>query len=104
MARVPAGPELIENRMSGAPGIRRGNIFIMAGVPHITAGMLDALGGTLEGGRPVLYVTGGCWVADGGGPDLRGHTARHHEGRPTGRHTLERQSHGLGKGWSVSIG
>src|SRR3546814_2012583 len=54
MARVPAGAELIENRMSGAPGIRLGNIFIMAGVPHITAGMLDALSGTLEGGRPML--------------------------------------------------
>src|SRR3546814_4335955 len=52
MARVPAGAELIENRMSGAPGIRLGNIFIMAGVPHITAGMPEALSGTLEGGRP----------------------------------------------------
>ncbi|PMZ18037.1 competence/damage-inducible protein A, partial [Pseudomonas sp. FW306-02-F08-AA] len=40
MARVPEGADLIENRMSGAPGIRVGNIFIMAGVPHITAGML----------------------------------------------------------------
>ncbi|NBR30829.1 MAG: competence/damage-inducible protein A [Sphingomonadaceae bacterium] len=46
MARVPDGAELIPNRMSGAPGIRHGNIFIMAGVPHITAGMLDALTGT----------------------------------------------------------
>ncbi|MBH0014580.1 competence/damage-inducible protein A, partial [Pseudoalteromonas sp. NZS100_1] len=52
MARVPAGADLIENRMSGAPGIRHGNIFIMAGVPHITAGMLDSLTGTLEGGLP----------------------------------------------------
>jgi hypothetical protein len=30
MARVPEGAELIENRMSGAPGIRFGNIFILA--------------------------------------------------------------------------
>ena len=45
MARVPEGAGLIENRMSGAPGIRIGNVFIMAGVPHITAGMLDALTG-----------------------------------------------------------
>ena len=30
------------------------NIFIMAGVPHITAGMLDALTGTIEGGAPLL--------------------------------------------------
>src|SRR5215207_8708895 len=30
MARVPEGAELIENKMSGAPGIRLGNIFILA--------------------------------------------------------------------------
>ncbi|PNB45812.1 competence/damage-inducible protein A, partial [Pseudomonas sp. FW305-130] len=64
MARVPEGADLIENRMSGAPGIRVGNIFIMAGVPHITAGMLDALTGTLEGGLPVLSRTIGCWVGE----------------------------------------
>src|SRR3954463_6149069 len=28
MARVPDGAELIENRLSGAPGIRVGNVFI----------------------------------------------------------------------------
>src|SRR5881394_1279390 len=36
MARVPEGGELIPNRMSGAPGIKLGNLFLMAGVPHIT--------------------------------------------------------------------
>src|SRR5690349_714001 len=40
MARVPEGAVLIENRMSGAPGIRHGNIFILAGVPHIATLML----------------------------------------------------------------
>ena len=64
MARVPDGADLIPNRLSGAPGIRHGNIFIMAGVPHITAGMLDALTGTLEGGAPLLSDTVGCWVAE----------------------------------------
>src|SRR3546814_14638900 len=76
MARVPAGAELIENRMSGAPGIRLGNIFIMAGVPHITAGMLDALSGTVEGGRPMLSETGGCWVAESEVDDHLGDTER----------------------------
>ncbi|PZU09488.1 MAG: competence/damage-inducible protein A [Sphingobium sp.] len=70
MARVPEGATLIENRMSGAPGIRHGNIFIMAGVPHITAGMLDALTGTLEGGLPLLSATIGCWVAESEVADL----------------------------------
>jgi molybdenum cofactor synthesis domain-containing protein len=64
MARVPEGADLIENIMSGAPGIRIGNIYLMAGVPHITAGMLDALTGTLEGGAPLLSVTLGCWVPE----------------------------------------
>ena len=64
MARVPEGAELIPNRMSGAPGIRIGTIYLMAGVPHITAGMLDALTGTLEGGAPLQSETMGCWTAE----------------------------------------
>jgi molybdenum cofactor synthesis domain-containing protein len=64
MARVPEGADLIPNRMSGAPGIQRGNVILMAGVPHITAGMLDALTGELEGGAPLLTETVGCWVAE----------------------------------------
>ncbi|GMM93374.1 competence/damage-inducible protein A [Qipengyuania sp. MTN3-11] len=64
MARVPEGAELIPNRMSGAPGIRIGKIHLMAGVPHITAGMLDALTGTLEGGAPLLSETIGCWTPE----------------------------------------
>jgi molybdenum cofactor synthesis domain-containing protein len=64
MARVPEGAELIENRMSGAPGIRLGNIFILAGVPHIATLMLEALSGQLEGGRPLLSRTIGCWAPE----------------------------------------
>ena len=64
MARVPEGAELIENKMSGAPGIRIGNLFLMAGVPHITAGMLDALTGALEGGRPLVSVTVGAFAPE----------------------------------------
>ena len=64
MARVPEGAELIENRMSGAPGIRHGNIFILAGVPHITTLMLEALSGALQGGKPLLSRTVGCWTAE----------------------------------------
>jgi molybdenum cofactor synthesis domain-containing protein len=64
MARVPDGAELIENKMSGAPGIRIGNLFLMAGVPHITAGMLDALSGMLEGGKPLVSVTVGAFAPE----------------------------------------
>jgi molybdenum cofactor synthesis domain-containing protein len=70
MARVPKGADLIPNRMSGAPGIRIGNVFLMAGVPHIAAQMLDALTGTLEGGAPLLTETIGCWGAESEVADL----------------------------------
>lgn len=91
MARVPDGADLIENRMSGAPGIRIGNIFVMAGVPHITAGMLDALTGTLEGGLPVLSRTIGCWVAESEVADLLRHAERNHDGVAIGSYPFFRE-------------
>ncbi|MFA5989947.1 MAG: molybdopterin-binding protein [Sphingomonas sp.] len=91
MARVPEGAELIENRLSGAPGIRFGNIFVMAGVPHITAGMLDALTGTLEGGLPVLSCTIGCWVAESEVADLLRNAERAHEGVAIGSYPFFRE-------------
>ncbi|SEM58378.1 molybdenum cofactor synthesis domain-containing protein [Sphingomonas gellani] len=91
MARVPDGASLIENRVSGAPGIRWGNIFIMAGVPHITAGMLDRLTGTLEGGRPVVSATLGCWVAESEVADLLRQTERSRTGLSIGSYPLFRE-------------
>jgi molybdopterin-biosynthesis enzyme MoeA-like protein len=78
MARVPDGAELIPNRYTGAPGIRFENIYLMAGVPQITAGMLDALSGTLEGGQPLLSETVGCWVAESEVADLLRETEKAH--------------------------
>lgn len=91
MARVPAGADLIPNRMSGAPGIRIANVFIMAGVPSITAGMLDALTGTLEGGLPVLSETVGCWVAESEIADLLRQTERDHDGCQIGSYPFFRE-------------
>ena len=91
MARVPEGAELIENRMSGAPGIRHGNIVIMAGVPHITAMMLDSLSGKLEGGKPLLSTTIGCWVAESEIADLLAETERAHSGCQIGSYPFFRE-------------
>ena len=91
MARVPEGAELIENRMSGAPGIRWRNIFIMAGVPHITAMMLDGLSGTLEGGAPLLSETLGCWVPESEVADLLRATEKAHEGCQIGSYPFFRE-------------
>lgn len=90
MARVPEGAELIPNRMSGAPGIRVGNLFILAGVPHITAGMLDALTGTLEGGRPLVSVQIGGMVPESEVAELLRETERMHEGVSIGSYPFFR--------------
>ncbi|PKP92805.1 MAG: competence/damage-inducible protein A [Alphaproteobacteria bacterium HGW-Alphaproteobacteria-16] len=91
MARVPEGADLIPNRMSGAPGIRAGNVLILAGVPSITAGMLDALTGTLEGGKPVVSATIGCWVAESEVADLLRATGKAHEGVAIGSYPFFRE-------------
>ncbi len=84
MARVPEGAELIINRVSGAPGIKIDNLFIMAGVPHITAGMLDGLTGTLEGGRPLVSVTLGSMAPESEVADLLREAERAHPGVSVG--------------------
>ncbi len=90
MARVPDGATLIPNRYTGAPGIRHGNVFIMAGVPQITAGMLDALSGTLEGGAALLSETIGCWIAESEVADLLRDTEKAHEGCQIGSYPFWR--------------
>jgi molybdenum cofactor synthesis domain-containing protein len=91
MARVPDGAELIRNYLSGAPGIRLGNIFILAGVPHICAGMLDALTGTLEGGRPLVSVTIGAWAAESEVADLLRTAEQANEGVAIGSYPFFKQ-------------
>jgi molybdenum cofactor synthesis domain-containing protein len=70
MARVPDGAELIVNPASGAPGVRMGNVFILAGVPHIAASMLEGLTGKLAGGKPVVSVTVGARAPESDVADL----------------------------------
>lgn len=90
MARAPEGAELIPNRMSGAPGLKIGNLFLMAGVPHITAGMLDALTGTLEGGRPLVSVTVGAFAPESEVAELLRRTEKDHEGVAIGSYPFFR--------------
>ena len=91
MARVPEGAELIENRMSGAPGIAVGNIRMMAGVPAICAQMLDALTGTLEGGAPLLSETVGGWIQESEVAGLLREVEAAHEGCQIGSYPFFRE-------------
>jgi molybdenum cofactor synthesis domain-containing protein len=91
MARVPEGAELIENPMSGAPGIRVGNIFILAGVPHIATVMLEALSGALEGGKPVLSKTIGSFTPESEVADILREVEAAHLGTQIGSYPFFRE-------------
>ncbi|HSG33987.1 MAG TPA: molybdopterin-binding protein [Sphingomonadaceae bacterium] len=91
MARVPEGAELIPNRMSGAPGIRIGNVFLMAGIPHITAQMLDSLTGTLEGGAPLISETIGGWIMESEVAGILREIEQAHEGCQIGSYPFFRE-------------
>ncbi len=94
MARVPDGAELIPNRMSAAPGIRIGNVHLLAGVPHICAEMLDALTGQLEGGALLLTETIGCWAPESEVADLLREVEKAHEGCQIGSYPFFREGRG----------
>jgi molybdenum cofactor synthesis domain-containing protein len=80
MARVPDGAELLPNPSSGAPGVKIGNVYILAGVPHIAASMLEALTGKLEGGRPVVSLVIGARAPESEVADLLRETEAAHPG------------------------
>jgi molybdenum cofactor synthesis domain-containing protein len=84
MARAPQGAELIANPSSGAPGIKIGNVFVLAGVPDIAASMLQALSGKLEGGRPMVSVTIGARAPESDVADLLRETEDAHPGATIG--------------------
>src|SRR5690606_13215424 len=91
MARVPEGAELIPNELSAAPGIRIGNVYILAGVPGVTHAMLRALEGKLKGGLPVLSRTVGAKVGESTVADLLRNTEAAYPGVQVGSYPFWRE-------------
>lgn len=54
MARIPFGADLIENKVSVAPGFMLGNVITMAGVPSIMQAMLEAVTPRLKTGKKMV--------------------------------------------------
>ncbi|MEA2904700.1 MAG: hypothetical protein QOI12_2087 [Alphaproteobacteria bacterium] len=57
MTRIPAGAELVHNKVSAAPGFWLGNVIVMAGVPSIMQVMLDEVAPKLQTGVRMLSET-----------------------------------------------
>lgn len=60
MAMLPIGAELIENKVSGAPGIKMDNVYVMAGVPSILKSMLEAIIDDLQYGEIIHSESISC--------------------------------------------
>ncbi len=57
MTRLPAGAELVLNKISAAPGFRIGNVIVMAGIPQIMQAMLEYVTPQLKTGAKMLSET-----------------------------------------------
>jgi molybdenum cofactor synthesis domain-containing protein len=80
MARIPAGADLIPNKISSAPGFRIGNVHVMAGVPAIMQSMLDEIAPTLKTGVRMLSESVKADLREGDiGTDLRAIAKAHPE-------------------------
>lgn len=70
MALVPEGAGLIENDTGSPPGYYIGNVYVLAGIPHVMRSMLASLRTKLTGGLPVqsrsiVAYSGESRIADG---------------------------------------
>jgi molybdenum cofactor synthesis domain-containing protein len=57
MTRIPAGADLVLNKVSAAPGFWLGNVIVLAGVPSIMQAMLDGVAPKLATGVRMLSET-----------------------------------------------
>jgi len=57
MTRMPAGAELVLNKISAAPGFRIDNVIVMAGIPTVMQAMLEYVTPQLRTGAKMLSET-----------------------------------------------
>ncbi|ALK09098.1 competence/damage-inducible protein A [Blastochloris viridis] len=80
MARIPAGADLIANKLSKAPGFWIGNVIVMAGVPAIMQAMLEEVAPKLKTGVRMLSETVRAELREGDiGTELRAVASAHPE-------------------------
>ena len=99
MARIPDGATLIDNPVSGAPGFRLENVFVMAGVPQVFAAMIENVRDVLGTGPKMHDVSVPCPYPEGvlGGPLTA--LAEAHPGVSVGSYPRLKP----GGGWGVTI-
>jgi molybdenum cofactor synthesis domain-containing protein len=80
MTRIPAGADLVRNKVSAAPGFWLGNVIVMAGVPSIMQAMLDEVAPKLRTGVRMLSETVRADLREGDIGTPLGEIAKAHPG------------------------
>ena len=65
MANIPVGATLIDNSISGAPGFKMENVFVLAGVPQIMRDMFQGCRPNLVGGAVIKSRTVTAYMTEG---------------------------------------
>ncbi len=65
MANAPVGATLVKNSISGAPGFRMENVYVLAGVPSIMQAMFESALAGISGGTPVESRTVVAYLPEG---------------------------------------
>jgi len=95
MARIPDGADLVVNPVSGAPGFRIENVFVMAGIPSIMQAMLDNIAPVLKTGRKILSQTIEVRIAEGRLAKRLGEIEKAHDGVMIGSYPfMDEQGYG----------
>jgi len=78
MAEIPEGAALVDNPVSGAPGYRIDNVFVLAGIPRIMQAMFDSIRPLLAGGAPIRSLSIALYLRESViAPGLAAIQARH---------------------------
>ncbi|MBS0242750.1 MAG: competence/damage-inducible protein A [Proteobacteria bacterium] len=96
MARIPDGAEIVENRVSVAPGFKLGNVIVMAGIPAVMQVMLDAVTPKLKTGKKMLSVSVELFKPEGEIAELLGETQNEFPDVSMGSYPFNREARVFG--------
>jgi molybdenum cofactor synthesis domain-containing protein len=96
MARIPDGAELVENKVSVAPGFKLDNVIVMAGIPSVMQVMLDSVTPRLRTGRKMLSVAIELLRPEGEIAELFGETQKEFPDVSMGSYPFNREARVFG--------
>ena len=93
---IPDGAEIVENKVSVAPGFKLGNVIVMAGIPAVMQVMLDSVTPRLKTGKKMLSVTIELMRPEGEIADLFAETQKEFPDVPMGSYPFNRDARVFG--------